>query len=95
MTHEELKKKALSQKAVKKEYDELSVEFSLLMQLLSARKERGLTQADIAEKMGTKAPAITRLESSLATGGHSPSLTTLRKYASALGYSLSVKLVRV
>ena len=94
MTHTELKKKALSQKAVKKEYDDLSVEFNLLRQILSARKEKGLTQADIAKKMGTKAPSITRLESALATGAHSPSIATLKKYAAALGYSLSVKLAR-
>ena len=58
-----------------------------------ARREAGLTQAQIAELMGTKAPAIARLESSLATGKHSPSLNTLRKYAAALGKRVEVHLV--
>ena len=95
MNHKQLKQKALSRKDVKKEYDELSVEFNLLRQLLTARKKAGLTQADIAEKMGTKAPAVTRLESSLASGGHSPSLATLEKYAQALGCYLSIKLKHI
>ena len=94
MTHKQLKQKALSRKEVKKQYDELSVEFSVLRQFLAARKEAGLTQADIAKKMGTKPPAITRLESSLATGSHSPSLATLEKYANALNCHLSIKLIR-
>lgn len=95
MTHKELKQKALLRDAVKKEYDELSVEFSVLRQFLAARKKAGLTQAEIAEKMGTKAPAVTRLESSLVTGLHSPSIATLEKYANAVGCHLSIKLVKV
>jgi transcriptional regulator with XRE-family HTH domain len=43
--------------------------------------------------MGTHAPAIARLESSLATGKHSPSLNTLRKYAQALGKRVELHLV--
>ena len=95
MNHKKLKHKALSKKDVRKEYDELSVEFSLLRQLFSARKGAGLTQADVAEKMGTKAPAITRLESSLASGEHSPSLATIEKYANAVGCCLCIKLVKM
>jgi transcriptional regulator with XRE-family HTH domain len=66
----------------------------LLRELLKARQKAGLSQADIAELMGTKAPAITRLESSLTTGKHSPSIATLKKYAEALGCHLQIKLVR-
>jgi len=44
--------------------------------------------------MGTKATAITRLESSLSSGKHSPSLVTLRRYAQAVGCELEVKLVK-
>lgn len=42
--------------------------------------------------MGTQAPAVARLERALATGRHSPSLATLRKYARACGKKLSVQL---
>ena len=69
MTHEELKAKALSKQNVKVEYDALALEFTLLREMLLARENAGLSQAEIAVRMGTKAPAITRLESSLTSGG--------------------------
>ena len=53
-----------------------------------------LTQAQVAERMGIKPPAVTRLESSLSSGRHSPSITTLRKYAEAVGCRLDIHLVR-
>ena len=93
MTHSELKKKALRKKSVKAAYDALEPEFTLLRELLQARQKAGLSQADIAERMGTKAPAVTRLESSLSSGKYSPSIATLKKYAKALGCHLEIKLV--
>ncbi len=94
MTHEELKSKAMANTSVKEEYDALDLEFSLLREMLSARKKTGLSQAEVAKRMGTKAPAVTRLESSLTTGKHSPSISTIKKYAKALGYNLKIKLVQ-
>jgi len=68
-------------------------EFTLLRELLQVRQKAGLSQAEIAERMGTKAPAVTRLETSLTSGKHSPSISTLKKYAQALGCHLEIKLV--
>ena len=93
MNHSELKKKAFQKKKVKSAYDALEPEFSLLRELLKARQKAGLSQAEIAERMGTKPPAVTRLESSLSSGKHSPSIATLKKYARALGCHLEIKLV--
>ena len=93
MTHAELKHEALQREAVRQEYNALEPEFTLLREMLRARKEAGLSQADVAERMGTKAPAITRLESSLTSGKHSPSVDTLRKYAEAVGCRLEIHLV--
>ena len=93
MTHKELKNKALKKPSVKKEFEILEPEFSLLREMLRARKKVGLSQAQIAERMGTKSPAITRLESSLSSGKHSPSLATIKKYAEALGSHLEIKIV--
>ena len=45
------------------------------------------------ERMGTKPPAITRLESSLSSGRHSPSIATLKKYAKAVDCHLEIKLI--
>ena len=94
MNHSQLKAKALSDPEVKKAYDEMAPEFALLSQMLRARQKAGLTQAEVAARMGTKAPAVTRLESSLSNGKHSPSLATLQKYANAVGYELQIKFVR-
>ena len=93
MTHEQLKQKALSKASVKKEYDDLEVEFQLLGEMLSARKEAGLNQSQIADIMGKKQAAIARLESSLSSGEHSPSLTTLKSYASAVGCHLDIRFI--
>jgi len=93
MTHEQLKQKALQNSDVKKEYDDLELEFKLLNEMLHARKNAGLNQSQIADIMGTKQAAITRLESALSSGLHSPSLATLKKYANAVGCHLDIKFI--
>ncbi len=91
-THEELKALALSDPAVRAEYERIErEEMPMLDTILKARAEAGLTQAQVAERMGTKAPAVARLENALVTGKHSPSIATLQKYAAALGKKLEVK----
>jgi hypothetical protein len=54
MTHAELKKLALQDDNVKAEYEALEPEFSLLRDMLKARKEAGLSQAEVAARMGTQ-----------------------------------------
>ena len=93
LTHDTFIKKMLKDPTVKKEYDTLQGEFSLLKEMLRARKKAGLTQAEIASLMGTKTPAIARIESGGGKKKHSPSLATLRKYAEAVGCRLQVKFV--
>lgn len=93
-THEELKAIALSDPAVREEYERIErEEMPMLDAILNARRESGMTQAEVAERMGTKAPAVARLESALISGKHSPSLATLRKYAAAMGKRLEVRFV--
>ena len=94
MKHNDLKKTALNRVAVKAEYAALEPEFELLRQMLGARAKAGLSQADVAQRMGTQAPAITRLESALSSGKHSPSIATLKRYANAVGCKLQIKFVR-
>jgi len=83
----------LANPEVQAAFDASAIEYAILDEMLSARRDAGLTQAQVAELMGTKAPAITRLENSLASGKHSPSIETLRKYAKALGKRLEIHLV--
>ena len=78
---------------VRKEVERVEREEGVLLDLLlKARRDAGLTQAQVAERMGTQPPAIARLERSLATGKHSPSLATLRKYAEACGKELILQI---
>lgn len=74
-------------------YDELETEFSLLRELLAARRRAGLTQAGVAKRMKTRATAVTRLETALSAKRHSPTLATLKKYAQAVGCKLELRLV--
>lgn len=59
-------------------------------QLLSYRLELGLTQMEVAKRMGTVQPAVARLEGKLNRGVY-PSVTTLQKYAQALGKKVVLK----
>jgi len=63
-----------------------------LASFLTARADAGLTQAQVAERMGTTQSAVARLESNLARNKF-PSMRTLRKYAEAVGKMVEVRLV--
>ena len=73
--------------------EDTDTEGGLLRELLLARQRSGLTQAEVAEKMGTKPPAVTRLETALSDQRHSPTIATLKKYAQAVGCKLEVHLI--
>ena len=88
-THDQLVRTLLRRPGVRAEVERIErEEAALLDALLKARQEAGLTQAQVAERMGTHAPAVARLERSLATGKHSPSIATLRRYVKACGKRL-------
>jgi ribosome-binding protein aMBF1 (putative translation factor) len=74
-----------------REYEALEEEFALATALIKARADAGLTQEEIATRMGTTQSAVARLE-----GGKSrPSTTTLAKFAKATGTRLRVSFERV
>ena len=68
-------------------------EFAALDELLRARQRAGMTQAQVAQHMGVKQSALARVEASLASRRHAPSLATLRKYADAVGCRLTIAMV--
>ena len=70
------------------EYEALELEYAISLELIKARSDAGLTQEEVARRMGTTQPVIARLES----GNIHPSVKTLSKYASATGKSLEVHL---
>lgn len=70
-------------------FAELDSEYALTRELLAARVKAGLTQEAVARLMGTTKSAVSRLEGA---GKYSPSISTLRKYARAVGCELRVSL---
>lgn len=69
-----------------REYEALEEEFALARALIGARAQAGLTQEELAQRMGTTQSAIARMEG----GKAKPSTTTLVKLAKATGTRLRV-----
>lgn len=91
-THDQLVKQLMRRPGVRAEVQRIErEEAELLDALLKTRQAAGLTQAQVAARMGTQAPAVARLERALATGRHSPSVATLRKYVKACGKRLILR----
>lgn len=79
--YQDYKDNAFKNPELKKEYDALEEEFLLASEIIQLRKEKKLTQKELAKEIGTSQPAIARLES----GNYkNVSLAFLRKLAEAL-----------
>ncbi|MGC1574555.1 MAG: helix-turn-helix transcriptional regulator [Beijerinckiaceae bacterium] len=76
-----LRKRLLKDPEVRKEYDRLGPVYALVGAMVEARHEVGLTQDEIARRMGTTQSVIARLENA----HHLPSLDLVTRYAAALG----------
>jgi predicted transcriptional regulator len=85
---EKLKARLLANPKVKAEYDALAPEFEIAAELLRARLRAGLSQTELAVRMGTSQSAVARLES----GDTLPSTKTLLRYAQATGSKVRVRL---
>lgn len=85
---DQYKKQTLKNSKVKAEYDKLQPEFELINALIGARKKRGLTQSQLALKIGTKQSVISRME----IGRANPTLGFLKKLADALNTTLQIRL---
>lgn len=83
-----LKAELLANAEVRAAYEEQAEEFSVAGELIAARARAKLTQAEVAERMGTTQSTVARLE-----GGHSkPSMRTVERYAEATGCRAVVRL---
>jgi predicted transcriptional regulator len=85
---EKLKARLLANPKVKAEYDALAPEFEIAAELLRARLRAGLSQAELAERMGTSQSTIARLENSQTP----PSTKTILRYAEATGSKFRMRL---
>lgn len=88
-TLKDMRAKALQDPKVREEYEALSSAFDMKRQMIALRKAAGLTQEEMAEKLGTKRSNISRLES--INSDASPRLATVEDYARVLGYSIRVE----
>ena len=89
-TTNQLKSQWLKNPKVKHAYDEMAPEFAVAKALIATRVEAGLTQAEVAKRMGTTQSVIARLEA-----GHSlPSMKSLYRYAQATGTKPEIHLVQ-
>lgn len=88
ISFEQMKADMLKDEEFKIEYEKLQPRYEAIEQIIAARKEQNITQAELAKRVGTQKSNISRLES----GNYNPSLDFLSKVAESLGKSLKVQL---
>ena len=88
--HKAFLRKAKKRRGFQAAYDALAVEYAIASQMLAARSRAGLTQEAVANRMGTSKSTVSRLESA---GKHAPSLSSIKRYAEAVGCKIEVRLV--
>jgi len=76
-----LKKQWMQNPEVRDAYDEHAYEFEIASALIKARTEAGLTQSEVASRMGTTQSAVARIEG----GSQLPSMKSVIRYATAIG----------
>lgn len=90
-TLQSLKAELLSDADTRAEYDALADEFNMARELIAARSRAGLTQGEVAARMGTTQSVVARLES----GKSAPSMRSVQRYAQAVGARALVHLESV
>lgn len=88
VSFENVKNNLMLDAEFKEEYEKLKPRYQVISQIIEARKEQNMTQADLAKKVGTQRSNISRLES----GNYNPSLDFLIKVAHCLGKELKIQL---
>lgn len=76
-----LKREMLADAATRADYDAITDEFAIARELIAARARAGLSQSEVAQRMGTTQSVVARLES----GKRPPSMRTVERFAQAVG----------
>lgn len=76
-----LKREMLADAATRTEYEAMGEEFAIARELIAARSRAGLSQSEVAQRMGTTQSVVARLES----GKRPPSMRTVERFAQAVG----------
>ncbi|OGN96626.1 MAG: hypothetical protein A2Z77_00845 [Chloroflexi bacterium RBG_13_51_36] len=85
--YEEFEAELLKRPGIRKEYDALRPKYKIIRSIIERRNQLQISQAQLAEIIGTKQPAISRLEN----GAHNTTLSTFLKVAHALDLDISLK----
>jgi len=86
-SYEEFEAELLQDPEIRKEYEALKPKYDMIQRLIERRNELRLSQEKLARIIGTRQPAISRLEN----GGHDTTVGTLLKVAAALDLDISFK----
>lgn len=90
VNYEEYKKESFRKNLeLRKEYESLYTEFSIIRAILDARLECGLTQQELARRAGVPHGDIAKIE----RGNGNPSIKTLKKLADAMGKDVQIQFV--
>jgi len=76
-----LKREMLEDSATRTAYNDMADEFAIARELIAARARAGLSQSEVAQRMGTTQSVVARLES----GKRPPSMRTVERFAQAVG----------
>jgi DNA-binding XRE family transcriptional regulator len=91
----ELRDHVLADSESRAVYEATKLQIELALQLKEARIKKNMTQEEVATLLHTKKPAISRLENGHESTKSFPSLLTLVKFASAIGYELTINLTPI
>lgn len=89
----EVRNEVLADPEARAIYEATKLQIELAIQLKGARLKKNMTQEEVASILHTQKPAISRLETCHENVKSFPSLLTLVKFASAIGYELKIRLV--
>ena len=76
-----IKQELLADAETREAYDAMTAEFAIVRELVTARARSGLSQSEVAQRMGTTQSAVARMES----GKRLPSMRTVERFAEAVG----------
>jgi DNA-binding XRE family transcriptional regulator len=88
-SYKDFKAQLLTDPEVNKEYIALQPQYDLVKQYIALRNKHKISQAELAERIGTKQTAISRLE----RGDQNTTIGTWQKIAEALDAELTISLV--
>lgn len=89
VSFDSFKKQLMEDVEFAEEYERLRPRYEVISQIIEARKEKNMTQEELARRIGTQKSNISRLES----GNYNPSLDFLIKVAAGLGKELKIQML--